>query len=113
MNTERLAEIAEWLETGAPEKNGVAFDMRRFKLATDCGTTCCIGGAAVQFFGNKYTPFSSSGAASMLVINDETAKDLFYPEESYYTSITPDLAARCIRKLITTEQVDWEGTRNA
>lgn len=53
MNKERLEIIAEWLEAGAPHKNGVTgFNMAFGASKTEpaCGTACCIAGAAVYFF---------------------------------------------------------------
>lgn len=56
MNVQRLTKIAEWLEAGAPHVGIVTgFDMQNFIREGDaigtneCGTSCCIAGAAVQF----------------------------------------------------------------
>ncbi|USV41016.1 hypothetical protein [Xanthomonas phage BUDD] len=59
MNHERLIYIAEWLEAGAPHKGKVkGFDIsvgvQVIKGQTPaCGTTCCIAGAATQFFNDE------------------------------------------------------------
>lgn len=54
MNRERLIELAEWLEAGAPHKDGVdKFDMEVGIAYSSCGTACCIAGAATQFFGGE------------------------------------------------------------
>jgi hypothetical protein len=47
---DRLIEVAEWLEAKTPSKAGVdGFDMNSWVGHNECGTTCCIGGAVVQF----------------------------------------------------------------
>ncbi len=54
MHIPRLTQLAEWLEAGAPHKNGVDhFDMGHGVAVTSCGTACCIAGAATQFFGGE------------------------------------------------------------
>ena len=120
MNIERLNIIAEWLEAGAPHKDGVdGFDMRDWKRYTDCGTMCCIAGTAYQFFGGEGKSFFIQ-AANLLELDYKTAERLFYalkgsPGEGVIdlATITPAWAARCIRKLIATGEVDWVGTQAA
>ncbi len=62
MNKQRLIELAEWLEAGAPHKY-ITFDMNKglfieAQEAEDlsdinrCETSCCIAGAAVMFFND-------------------------------------------------------------
>lgn len=128
MNIDRLTTIAEWLEAGAPFRDGVdGFDMDYWcDPIAECGTACCIGGAAQQFFAPEtyddrfygdticnYVNWKAS--AETLGLSEATAQQLFYPEEfsEYveYSAITPAWAARCIRKLIEKGEVDWEGTR--
>ena len=54
MHIPRLTQLAEWLEAGAPHKDGVdRFDMGHGVTVTSCGTACCIAGAATQFFGGE------------------------------------------------------------
>ena len=58
MNIANLEFIAEWLEAGAPHKGKVkGFNIEvgvqaRKGDAPACGTTCCIAGAATQFFND-------------------------------------------------------------
>ena len=138
MNIERLTELAEWLEAGAPEKAGVVeFDMSDFinvpleyaalERAHDwvpsCGTACCIAGAAVQFeqarVGREpWTPGCMRGGAIMdkarglLGLDELQAGELFVPGyPGAWRDIRPDYAARVIRKLIETGFVDWRGTK--
>lgn len=126
MNAERLTAIAEWLEAGAPERDGVAgFDMRDFIDRRSCGTYCCIAGAAVAMFepslflnNNPYT--GDTLATEILDLDEDTADALFYAlgastdAMDWSPAVVADdaaWAARCVRKLIATGKVDWPGTR--
>lgn len=133
MNVKRLNIIAEWLEAGAPHKDGISgFDMSSWSDPNDkwrcCGTACCIGGAADQWFVKgahdaysvpdimlieRLAEQGNSKAAKALGLDGEKAVDLFFPERNgiYMHTIDAPWAARCIRKLIATGEVDWEGTR--
>jgi hypothetical protein len=136
MNKRRLAAIARWLEAGAPEKKGVtAFDMSMGIVFTDCGTTCCIAGAALSFFGDleevrieyhfgghrelNWGDISTQ-ACDILGLPevdfrspDSVSHELFYTNGSFMRpQVTPAWAARVIRKLIKTGVVDWAGCRN-
>ncbi len=118
MNVERLTEIAEWLDQGAPERvveGGVihGFDMDHFlDKAADCGTTCCIAGAAIAFNEGFHAASSwnaDSSAQKILGLTNSQAMDLFFDG---YDS-TPQHAAVVIRHLIATGTVDWNATRVA
>lgn len=59
MNVGRLKELAEWLRAGAPHdyitfdmSKGIEIDRRDLELYSEptCRTSCCIAGAALQFF---------------------------------------------------------------
>jgi hypothetical protein len=147
MNTERLTKLAEWLEAGATHERitfdmqcGVTFnddgDGRAFVEGTkdfeDCRTTCCIAGAAVQFFADQETldalrdDFNAKyeeeltwtnvfeQAADLLGLSYQEAEDLFTPDVSLGGTLKcfsdPAWAARTIRHLISTGEVDWEAT---
>lgn len=137
MNIERLTVICEWLEAGAPHKDGVGgFYMPDFfRDDAECGTTACIGGAAVQWWGsdevkNDLCENLHTKRAEILGLDDNTANNLFYPDSYPYTvdadghftdgplqdrleEVTPAWAARCVRKLMETGEVDWLGTQAA
>lgn len=108
---ERLIEIAEWLESGGEHKGATAFDYGTWRAPNHCGTTCCIGGAAehfnpammVDFFRDHFTDFEEP-AAYILGLEDGQANHLFYngPED-----VQPERAARVIRNLVATGNVDW------
>ena len=120
---ERCTAIAEWLEAGAPERNGVAgFDMAVYARAKDCGTVCCIGGTALYWYDGRINfdnPFSiSNAAAAILDIANLNYCVLFNPRLSVryvcnldLTDIDAGWAARCLRHFIATGEVDWIGTR--
>jgi hypothetical protein len=86
MNIERLTAIAEWLEAGAPERDGVQyFDMKWWNsdlksITGYCGTVCCIGGAASLWWST--CRYSDDHAAEALGLNYSTANQLFYPTDS-------------------------------
>ncbi len=118
MNIERLIEIAEWLEAGAPHKGNVhGFSMESFeRYDPKCGTVCCIAGAANQFFGARLANDPCTGredlsAADLLGLDGEDRYVLFFPPEGW-SQITPAHAARVIRKLIATGEVDWKSTKD-
>lgn len=97
-----------------------------------CGSTCCIAGAAVSFFNNPVKMLENEfqymdhhmkalsflggikpEAMELLDLKYHEASRLFEPEvlNADWSSITPAWAARCIRKLIKTGEVDWQGTK--
>lgn len=129
MNIDKLTEIAEWLEAGAPERKGVTrFDMTGYiedaSETPGCGTACCIAGAAVQF--DRDEPFKNNWdfitgrdestanfdhyAGDILGLDHEQRGALFFGRGVDLDEITPAWAARCIRHLIATGEVDWDGT---
>ena len=142
MNINRLKQLAEWLEAGAPHER-ITFDMSKgisFKVIESfdpkqimaCKTSCCMAGAAVQFFNKpeallrkelKESPQSfnigesyelkwlsvKTHAASVLGLDKEKAELLFEPNYGYdlHKFNDPQWAARTIRHLIATGEVDW------
>lgn len=125
MNTDILSQVAEWLEAGAPEvptMHLAGFDMDRGIEFTnydspECGYECCIAGAICQFSGEGrdltkgYTEYANWSdvfitARAQANLTRTQARDLFRP----YDSINPtdtEQAARTIRHLIATGEVDW------
>lgn len=155
MNIDRLTKLAEWLEAGAKHER-IHFDMTRglaFKITedfdpkkpADCDTSCCIAGAAVQFFGGdarltrsaesaqertdlgflREDGFTESGwlsisnaAADLLDLDGDDfycSEKLFEPQQWFGGELEdfndPAWAARTIRHLIATGEVDWNATR--
>lgn len=117
MNKRRLIAIAKWLEAGAKPRDGIAgFSMAEYFAENECGTTCCIAGAALAFFGDSCQPgMRSYRAAVLLGLDIHQADDLFFAAHAKVGlyAIDAPWAARCIRKLIETGKVDWRGTRRA
>ena len=94
----------------------------------ECGTVCCIAGAATQFFNDENgeiageafeksaESWTGTGEADWLVVASEAryllglerlqAKELFEPNVRW-TSITPEIAAKVIRHLMETGEVNW------
>lgn len=120
MNLENLIFIAEWLEAGAPHKGKVkGFDISVGVQVTKsdtpaCGTTCCIAGAATQFFNDadgelvngargSFHDWSDADATAeadwdfvfeegreLLGLTMEQAKALFVPVGTYGEGIYAD-----------------------
>ena len=86
-----------------------------------CGTAGCIAGWATLLYGEMYhsnTP--SEFAQGYLGLNDDNAHDLFMPNEHeedmdddynagrvIYAQINAGMAAKVLRHLATTGDVDW------
>lgn len=119
----RLEYIAQWLEAGGEAREGIAkFCMPRWHARTDCGTTCCIGGAACMFFPfqGMWENGTSNDAAEIVGMDLNAAYRLFFPGSDSCSHgnpchpaimASPAWAARCIRKYQREGIVDWEGTR--
>lgn len=148
MHKIRLERLARWLEAGAPHET-IKFDMRegvvlkeikRFENGTidgeatmACGTSCCIAGAAVQFFNDLPTMLVKHSedavrlkkigwstvrkeAEELLGLTRDQSWKLFTPATGDWGRVPehyndPKWAGRVIRKLIETGEVDWPGCR--
>jgi len=119
MNVERLTEIAEWLEAGAPARNGVGgFDMSDFSQPAECGTAFCIAGAVLQWHypggfeaADEGVESLGTAAGAILGLSYRQRTDLFFP--SLFDTTDTEHAARVVRHLIATGEVDWNATREA
>lgn len=131
MNKERLEEVAQWLEAGAPERK---FNMNRL-LDTSmssaeknwCGTECCIAGYVVT----RYKPFEfnifriEEDATEILGLEPEVSDALFYPKvlgsdeplgvfgvfgskTDGWENITPIQAAQAVRNVMKHNNPLWE-----
>lgn len=103
------------------------------KESLDCGAVCCIAGAAVQFYNKpvelleRYWDQKSvlspmermhwgmvrDEATELLGLSADTAGELFFGSGAGVSRYEIDAkwAARVIRKLIATGEVDWAGCR--
>jgi hypothetical protein len=136
MNIERLKEIAEWLEAGAPHKCGLTgFYMPAVFKIGSCGTKACLAGAAIELFApdelrqklkvdhnsrHADAPTQGDCARDLLGLTDSVSDQLFFPdnhedsqgnEVNDLSSVTPAWAARVVRNLIATGEVDWYGMK--
>lgn len=124
LNLCRLNVLAEWLEAGAPEAKGVdAFDIRVWNVERECGTVCCLAGAAVQWWGDPTNRPEEFGifergdqyitqGAEILGLSRQNANKLFTGFPGAHSGlnaspISPKCAARVVRHLIKTGKVDW------
>jgi hypothetical protein len=121
MNIELLTKIAEWLEQGGDEQAfGFGFNMRDYfhnddpDAETDtepfCNSTCCIAGAAVALSRSlKVSGAYQTLGAQALGLDELTSMRLFHAPGSgqELRDISPQRAARVVRHLIATGNVDW------
>lgn len=142
IHRERLDQIACWLEAGGDGQRrfdmriGLELDKRPnwFRSPDDCGTTCCIAGAAVSMFAeripwNKDRRVHPGGfhifaggvswdyvgpcARDLLGLSNEQAEAIFCPPNFRSGNIDAAWAARCIRHFMATGEIDWAGTKDA
>lgn len=120
LDVEKLTYVAEWLEAGAPHKDGgMAFYMDVWygeveegevfwePWISNCGSVACIGGSLEQFFGVDYHKEPEKLGLTKAQVND-----LFYPWDSgnYQNGskhLSPENCAEVIYHLIETGEVDW------
>ncbi len=142
MNIDRLIYLAEWLEGGAKHKT-ITFDMSSgvsYEIDEDedysieslnkCNTSCCIAGAATQFFNKPKAlleeQIKKEGLGEFLgepeidwgIIQNEATEllgleykqscALFRPGKYLKDYNDPAWAARVIRGLIDSGKVDWD-----
>lgn len=125
-----LEQIAEWLEAGAPHVDHEGRTVDHFNMeypvskdGPECGTTCCIAGALVQFNGlDDRDLLEATGniawytvkrlAVDFLDIGPATATELFEPwvyfdgaDDSFND---PKRAAKVLRHYLETGRVDWD-----
>lgn len=134
MNIERLNIPADYLEKPMPETR--VFNMVVFGdfvgYGSRCQTAACIAGHAVMLFADAPDDWSGPSclpaemsrveawvgdpggavgigqiAAELLGLEPALAARLFVPDGVYLTSVEPDDAARTLRHLARTGEVDW------
>ena len=125
---ETLRPVLDWLENGAPHikstKNKnikITFDMNSFENDEgECGTACCIAGAAYQFSSDmrKELPGvdtrdacnSCYSVGQWLGLSEEDSKELFLPSGLYvhYGDISAAQAAETLRHFLDTGEIVWD-----
>lgn len=113
MRVDRLNQLADALENGLP---GVRFDVADWLAIRSCGTTACIAGHAIILAGLAGSseaiedlPSFSGPAREWLELNDWNASELFYGGIDELA--TAPMAARVVRHLASTGEVDWSVAR--
>lgn len=129
MNIERLNEVVEWLEAGAPER---VFNMQIFTNVDReedyenwCGTSCCIGGYVLSryVFDTPKSFFEElekdmkigEEARKILDLDPRVADALFFMRDmktgNYYsadwTEVTPAQGAKAVRNVIKFKDPKW------
>lgn len=95
MNYDLIEELLSWLRDPNPNPNpNLQFDMSSWQVETDCGTSCCLAGAAVQFadpdfaaeqlryedgVDERLDSKTPERAAELLGLDARTAQLLFMP----------------------------------
>ncbi|RUU80484.1 hypothetical protein [Mesorhizobium sp. M7A.F.Ca.MR.362.00.0.0] len=112
MNAERilmLADVIEGLPHGAVEDRASEAPLESFNMGKwHCGTVGCIAGWAAHVFGGQMVDPAWTGRL-VLGLDSDLADDLFTPPYDYgkYDKITPKDAAKVLRNLAETGEVDW------
>ena len=113
---QRLAELASWLEQGAPQRNGHTFNMETFCMETSCGTAACIAGTAIRWWGDSGLGMILSQAQELLGLSYDDARRMFFARGADVNAmrvvdwrrITPQMAGAVIRHYLDTGVVDWK-----
>lgn len=130
IHKKRLAILAEWLEAGG-EAPHIKFGMYTYLKLLDkngnetydkneaCNSICCMAGALAQTFGDPSTNVLwlshvgigiSEYARKLVGLDQIEGNALFEPAGLDFRSITPQQAARVVRHLIATGNVDWSAS---
>ena len=129
MNKERLEEVAQWLEAGAPERTfnmGRLLDTSAVNIAEKnwCGTECCIAGYVVTRYIPQDVDFDKieEDATELLGLKEPVSDALFYPKvlgsldtvggfvsaTGGWENITPIQAAQAVRNVMKHNNPLWE-----
>jgi len=124
MNKERLEEVAQWLEAGAPERKfnmGTLLDNFERKVVDNnwCGTECCIAGYVVTRYIPQDVNFDmiEEDATKLLGLKESVSDALFYPKAlssdidviiMNWEDITPIQAAQAVRNVMKHNNPLWE-----
>ena len=119
MNKANILRIADAIEKHEIEDLG--FHMAAFHITGiyadlsghGCKTTACIAGWTLSLLKPKWEDLNAhdieQGARSILGLDQEQAEDLFYlPDYMSRNSVTAKQAARTLRHLAETGEVDWK-----
>jgi hypothetical protein len=107
MHIERILLLADVIEkqphTQFHARSG--FNMRTYTHS--CGSPSCIAGWAAELFTENIEGSIFANAQAALDITDRQASNLFMVDEIPWSDITPAHAARTLRNLAATGEVQW------
>lgn len=117
MDKERILHLADVIEKGSDQ---LGFNMAFYEYLTSnpdldmsghkCGTVACIAGWAVHTFppDDRYAT-AWTAARDQLGLTTFQADQLFEPSvDAAYEKATPEIAAKVLRHLAETGEVEWE-----
>lgn len=116
MRVDRLNQLADALENGLPN---VKFDIGRWRSKEGCGVVACVAGhAAILGAYPRRTRnwVTQEDAAKWLELTPVESEELFVPDDILTDSVrrrslTGPEAARVVRHLARTGEVDWSVAR--
>lgn len=121
MNIEKMTELAEWLEKGAPHvrfdmRSGIEIDHTSVVGQGECGSVCCIAGFAVQMTKGSFKINYRHGSPPWWEVRDRALEILGLPRTDEYDrhighalfdfkmapkNCTPQQAAQAVRRMIS------------
>ena len=112
MNLERLEKLAATIEKAPHVDETYRGRARGFNMDTwRCKSVACIGGWTEWLWPKAGRGWGIERVAGLLDIDRPQARELCYPGDQIevrYCLITPAQAAKVLRNLIQTGQVDWQ-----
>ena len=104
---DRILYLADLIEGKAshPKLKDITFDMKEwYPKYSPCGTAACIGGHIDIIAGVHQ---DEEETARWIGLSWGAAQPLFYPRNPNDYAATPNKAARVLRHLAETDEVDW------
>lgn len=107
-----MQELLAWLDTGGDDLLRFDYNYWLVKPEGTCSTAACIGGwLAWRIWGDDIENYAHErDLPDRLGISEKLAYDLFYgglSRKSHPIASSP-IAARCVRNLLATGEVDWD-----
>ena len=100
MNSENMLKVADAIaDLPYYEKLDTWGKPKSFNMASDCGSSCCIGGWTGEVFGGGYVPLAR--AKYVLGLNQAQASALFKPPEYGRMQCDGSTGAQVLRLMVT------------